>query len=101
MSNFLYHYVSNAIGIVGVTMVLLAYFFSQTGKLSIDSFLYSFSNLIGAVLIVFSLIFHWNLSSFIIEIAWFGISAMGLVRVFLKKKQSSKFNAKDLENSGG
>ena len=78
---------SNVIGMVGVIMVLLAYFFSQTGKLTIDSLTFSLSNLIGSILIIFSLVFHWNLSSFIIEIVWCGISLMGLIRVLLRRKK--------------
>ncbi len=72
---------SNFIGIIGVLMVLIAYFLSQTGTLSIDSFKYLSFNLIGSSLITFSLCFHWNLSSFLVELAWSTISLIGLIKV--------------------
>lgn len=78
------HDISNYIGIIGVTLVLGAYFFSQTGRVTFESVGYLFSNLFGSLLITFSLIYHWNLSSFLIELAWFSISIMGLIKMFRK-----------------
>ena len=68
----------NIIGIVGVTFILLAYFLLQIYKLDQGSIMYSFMNLLGASLILFSLFFTWNLASGIIEIAWLSISFLGL-----------------------
>jgi hypothetical protein len=77
-------YISNIVGIIGVVLVLSAYLFSQTGRISVGSLVYILCNLLGSVLITFSLIYHWNLSSFLIELAWFSISIMGLIRFFRK-----------------
>ena len=41
---------------------------------------YSLLNGLGALLIMVSLIYNFNLSSFVIEIAWLMISAYGLWR---------------------
>lgn len=71
---------SNIIGLAGVFMVLIAYFFLQIEKMSADTITYSVLNLVGSIFILFSLCYHWNLSSFVIEIAWLAISLYGLVR---------------------
>ena len=76
---------SNVIGIMGVTLILTAYFLSQFRQWTNDSLIYLLCNLIGALLIMFSLLFHWNLASMIIEIAWSAISVAGIYRVIRKK----------------
>ncbi|CDZ76086.1 hypothetical protein BN59_00350 [Legionella massiliensis] len=80
---------SNYVGIIGVTLVLGAYFFSQTGRVTFESLGYLLSNLFGSLLITFSLIYHWNLSSFLIELAWCSISIMGLIKLFRKSAEAS------------
>jgi hypothetical protein len=72
---------ANYIGLVGVVLLLIAYLFLSTGRWVSDSLTYQMYNLIGAVLILYSLCFHWNLSSFVIEIAWVAISLIGIVRI--------------------
>lgn len=69
------------VGNVGVFMVLLSYFLLQLDRIDPKSLGYSVLNAIGAVLICFSLYFNFNLSSFIIEIFWLGISLFGIYRV--------------------
>jgi len=85
--------ISDYVGMAGVVLLLLAYFFLSTGRWISDSFIYQSLNFISAWLILFSLCFHWNLSSVIIEIAWVLISLMGIYRVW-KKQQSKQADAK-------
>lgn len=68
------------VGTAGVVSILLAYFLLQTERWSGQSLSYSLVNLIGSVMITISLIYDFNLSSFIIEIAWIAISIYGVVR---------------------
>ena len=86
MSHFLFE-ISNPIGLVGVVIILIAYFLLSTGHWISNSFKFQFLNFIGAWMILFSLYFHWNLSSVIIEIAWIVISMGGMYRV-LKKTET-------------
>jgi len=74
------------VGLPGVFLILLTYFLLQTEKMSASGFLYSFLNLLGASLILFSLLFEWNLSAALIEIFWIIISLLGLIR-FLKNRK--------------
>lgn len=82
--------ISNFVGIIGVILILAAFFFSQLKHVSVDSVLYLMSNLLGSILITYSLYFHWNLASFLIELAWCSISIMGLIRVYRKTKISAQ-----------
>lgn len=78
----------DAIGIVGVAMVLATYFLLQSEKIDSKGFLYSFLNFLGALLIVYSLLYSWNLASFIIEFVWILISLYGLRKWYRSKKQN-------------
>lgn len=68
------------IGNIGVVLVLATYLFVQMGRMDIRSPGYSGANAAGAVLIIVSLAYDFNLSSFLIEIVWLLISLIGLYR---------------------
>jgi hypothetical protein len=68
------------VGNIRVLLVLLAYVLLQAEKLSANSGLYSAVNALDAVLIMVSLYVDFNLSSFVIEVAWLLISMYGLVK---------------------
>lgn len=80
----------DVVGIVGVAMVLATYFLLQSEKIDSKGFLYSFLNFFGALLIVYSLLYSWNLASFIIEFFWILISLYGLKRWYRNKTESAK-----------
>lgn len=66
------------IGIAGVACVIGAYFLLQLEKVRGDSFSYLMLNLVGAILLIISLLVTFNLASFIIELCWLAISLFGL-----------------------
>ena len=72
---------ADPVGIVGVIIILIAYLLLSTGRWVADSMKFQFMNFLGAWLILFSLYFHWNLSSVVIEIAWIIISMVGMYRL--------------------
>ncbi len=80
----------NVIGMIGVILILISYFLLNINKLTAKQPIYPFMNMCGSSLILFSLMFDWNLSSVIIEIAWLSISLFGLYRTlksrFVNKK---------------
>ncbi len=78
---------SNIIGIIGVFLVLVAYFLLQNNFVTTKQARYSVLNLFGAILILYSLFYHWNLASVIIEFAWISISIQGLINCY-KYRQS-------------
>lgn len=72
--------ISNYVGMTGVIIILIAYFLLSTGRWIADSLKFQLLNFIGAWLILYSLYFHWNFSSVVIEIAWVAISLVGIYR---------------------
>lgn len=81
------------VGIFGVAIVVATYFLLQSQKIDSKGFLYSFLNAFGSLLIMYSLLYNWNLASFVIEIFWILISLYGLKKWYRNKKQNA-FNDK-------
>lgn len=74
--------IADPIGLIGVLIILIAYFLLSIDKWSAMTIKYQSINLVGALLILYSLFFHWNLSSVVIEIAWAFISLIGIYRIY-------------------
>jgi hypothetical protein len=75
-------------GFIGVVLIIVAYLLLQLDKLPSSSPRYSLLNAGGALLIIVSLIFKFNLSAFIVEAFWFLISLLGLWRSLAATKHS-------------
>ena len=75
-------------GFIGVLLIVVAYLLLQLDKLPSSSPRYSLLNAGGALLIIVSLIFAFNLSAFIVEAFWFLISLLGLWRSLVHGKDS-------------
>ena len=75
----------DAVGIVGVAIILVVYYLLQIERMSSDDLAYSVTNLVGALLIVVSLFYRFNLASFVIEVFWILISLIGIVRYYRKR----------------
>ena len=65
-------------GNIGVLMMVIAYLLLQVEKLSSASVTYLLMNAVGALLVILSLLFHFNLSAFLMEVFWLLISLFGL-----------------------
>ena len=66
------------VGNVGIVMILGAYAALQLGRMQVGHARYNILNAGGAAFILISLLFKFNLSAFLIEIAWLAISLFGL-----------------------
>ena len=75
-------------GFIGVVLIIVAYLLLQLEKLPSSSPKYSLLNAAGALLIMVSLIFAFNLSAFIVEAFWFLISLVGVWRSLGARKNS-------------
>ena len=73
-------------GFIGVLMIVITYLLLQLDKLPSSSLTYSLLNAAGALLIVISLIFRFNLSAFVVEVFWFLISLIGLTKSLVSRK---------------
>lgn len=75
------------VGNVGVVLILGSYLLVQIRKLDATGLAYTISNGLGALFVLFSLLFDFNLSAFIIELVWALISLVGITRYFLERKR--------------
>lgn len=75
------------VGNLGVLCILGTYLALQLGRMQSTGYRYSAINGLGAVLIMVSLSYDFNLSSFIIEIFWLLISVVGITRRYLSDRQ--------------
>lgn len=70
--------IAHLVGMVGMALVVFAFYQNVTGKWTSEHESYNVVNLSGAVLLLLSLCVHHNLGSFIIELFWIAISVKGL-----------------------
>ena len=78
-----------AIGVIGMMCVVYAYLAIEKGWLDRNQRRFYLINLIGAILLTISLMFKFNLGSFMIEVFWIWISVAGLIRI-KKEKQGQE-----------
>ncbi|HYJ84616.1 MAG TPA: hypothetical protein VEW46_01005 [Pyrinomonadaceae bacterium] len=72
-------------GNIGVLMMVIAYLLLQLDKLSSSAVSYLLLNALGAVLVMLSLMFRFNLSAFLMEAFWLLISLFGLAKSLLSR----------------
>ena len=81
---------ATTLGVIGVAMILVAYAGQQFGKMLSNGWWYLNLNLVGSVLILFSLFYQFNLPAVIIETAWVLITLFSISRRFRKVKKRKK-----------
>ena len=69
---------ADMLGDIGVICFLSAYFLLQRGRIPHTGLIYLGLNLAGALLVIVSLLFHWNRPAFLLEAAWALISIYGI-----------------------
>lgn len=79
---------ADVIGLIGVAAYLSAYGLLQLGILKVEDGRYALLNGVGALAILYSLIYDFNLPSFITQTAWLVLTIVGFVRLRLKKQSS-------------
>jgi hypothetical protein len=72
------------VGLGGTTVILLAFFLLQAGKLHGQRIVFQLMNLLGALGVLVSLYGRFNLPVFLLEGAWALISGYGIWRGFRK-----------------
>ena len=70
----------DVVGTIGAALFTICYFLIQTGKITTDNIWYSILNMIGAILLLFSLYYEFNLPSVFIESFWLLISLYGIFK---------------------
>ena len=77
---------TDAAGLAGVFIILVAYAGAQMRRLDPVKAPSLTMNLIGACLILLSLIHAFNLAAFLMEAAWALVAALALIRLALTRR---------------
>ncbi|MDO6412817.1 hypothetical protein Q4F19_00330 [Sphingomonas sp. BIUV-7] len=78
---------ADAIGLVGSALMVVAYAYSNMAK-SVDFLLFNLLNLVGSLLLIASLLVHFNLASMLLEIVWSIIALLGLAKVWMTRAKA-------------
>lgn len=73
------------IGILGVLVIVIAYILMQIDRIDPKGFYFSLWNTLGAIMILVSLLYAWNLASFVMEVIWFSLSLFGMIKGWEKR----------------
>jgi multidrug transporter EmrE-like cation transporter len=84
--------IADIVGLLGVIAYLSAYGLLQLSILKVEDARYALLNGTGAAAILYSLIFDFNLPSFITQAAWLILTIIGYVRSRFKQQPSSVSN---------
>lgn len=74
---------TDAVGVIGVAMILVAYAAAALGRLDVKGALSLSANFVGASMILLSLAVDFNLSALLMEGSWALVSLAGLVRLLV------------------
>ncbi|MDB5431577.1 MAG: conserved hypothetical rane spanning protein [Caulobacter sp.] len=75
----------DALGVVGVLMILVAYGATILGGLKADGLWALAANFVGAGLILLSLSEKFNMASFLMEGSWALVALLGMIRLVFKR----------------
>ena len=76
-------------GNIGVALMVLGYLLLQAERIRSRDLSYSLMNGLGALLVVISLLYRFNLSAFLVESFWLLISIYGLIK-FTRKPRAQQ-----------
>ena len=80
-------------GFVGVVLVLLAFLLLQAHKLHGNGLTFQLMNVFGALGVMLSLLFgSFNLSAFVMEVAWAAIGIYGVLRGMSLRREKRNAN---------
>ncbi len=81
---------TDLIGMTGTALVVLAYYLLQLEKIDPKGLAYNLLNLFGATFLLISLLYTFNLASFVIELFWIGASLIGLWKLMRRSSTQSE-----------
>ncbi len=78
------------VGLLGTAMILAGFALLQAGRMTGTDLGYQLLNLFGALGILVSLLGTFNLSVFVLELAWVAVSAYGIMRSIKMKRADAR-----------
>jgi len=77
------------VGNAGVLLIVTAYMMLQLRRLEATELTFSLMNVIGAALIIVSLLYAFNTSAMVMEVFWLAISLVGVARWARERRKNS------------
>ncbi len=78
---------ADIVGLIGSGLMVIAYAYSNMAKI-LNFTLFNLLNLIGSLLLLYSLTVHFNMASLALEVVWAIIALVGLAKALRKGKAS-------------
>lgn len=78
---------ADILGLIGSVLMLAAYAYSNAAR-SLNFALFNLLNLVGSGLMIASLTVSFNLAAMLLEIAWAGIAAVGVVKALTARRRA-------------
>jgi len=72
---------ANIVGLAGGALMIVAFAYSNLTR-AMNLVLFNLLNLVGAAMLIASLVVHFNMASMVLEIVWATIALFGLVGAF-------------------
>lgn len=76
---------ANVVGLLGSALMVAAYAYSNIAR-QLNFLVFNLLNLVGSLLLIWSLTVHFNLASMALEIIWAVIALLGLGNALRTKK---------------
>ena len=70
---------ANIVGLIGSAIMVVAYGYSNVAK-ELNFLFFNLLNLVGSLLLIWSLTVHFNIASMALEIVWAVIALLGLAK---------------------
>ena len=80
---------ANIVGLVGSVIFIAAFAYANAAE-QFDKLWFNLANLIGAVLLLWSLSVHFNLAAFVLEVAWALLAVLGLISAVLRRRRGGQ-----------
>ena len=77
---------ANIAGLIGSLLFIAAFTYANAAR-QFDKLWFNLANLIGAMLLLWSLSVHFNLAALVLEAAWAVIALLGLVSAIRQRRK--------------
>ena len=78
---------ANVVGLLGSVIFLAAFAYANAAE-QLNKLWFNAANLLGAVLLLWSLSVHFNLPAFALEVVWGLIALSGLIRALIRRRSA-------------
>lgn len=76
----------DVVGLIGVVIAFIPYLLCQFDKMDAKDWRYAFINIIGTMLILYSLMYNYNLAVIVLDLIWIVICIVAMVADLRRKR---------------